>query len=38
MGMDIYAGTFTRYYASNWKTKAQQYGGSQWHGLSSHLS
>lgn len=25
MGMDIYAGTFTRYYARNWKTKAQQY-------------
>ena len=25
MGMDIYAGTFTRYYSRNWKTKAQQY-------------
>lgn len=25
MGMDIYAGTFTRYYARNWKTKAQQF-------------
>ena len=25
MGMDIYAGTLTRYYAQNWKTAAQQF-------------
>ena len=25
MGMDIYAGTFVRYYAKNWKTKSQQF-------------
>lgn len=25
MGLDIYAGTFTRYYAHNWKTVVQQY-------------
>lgn len=25
MGMDIYAGTFIRYYAQNWKTKTQQF-------------
>ena len=25
MGLDIYAGTFTRYYARNWKTVAQQF-------------
>lgn len=25
MGMDLYSGTFTRYYARNWKTKLQQW-------------
>lgn len=25
MGMDLYAGTLTRYYAHNWKTEAQQW-------------
>ena len=25
MGLDIYAGPFVRYYAKNWKTKAQQF-------------
>ncbi len=25
MGMDLYAGTFTRYYAGNWKTEAQKW-------------
>lgn len=25
MGLDIYAGTLTRYYTHNWKTKAQQF-------------
>lgn len=25
MGLDIYAGTYARYYARNWKTAAQQY-------------
>jgi hypothetical protein len=25
MGLDIYVGTFTRYYSSNWKTIVQQY-------------
>lgn len=25
MGLDIYAGTFTRYYAQNWKTITQQW-------------
>lgn len=25
MGMDLYAGTFTRYYARNWKTRLQQW-------------
>lgn len=25
MGMDIYAGTFTRYYARNWKTSVQKF-------------
>ena len=26
MGLDIYAGTLTRYYARNWKTSVQQWG------------
>jgi len=26
MGLDIYAGTLTRYYARNWKTAVQQWG------------
>lgn len=25
MGLDIYAGTLTRYYAQNWKTVSQQF-------------
>ena len=25
MGLDIYAGTLTRYYNHNWKTQAQQF-------------
>ena len=25
MGLDIYAGSFVRYYARNWKTVAQQF-------------
>lgn len=25
MGLDIYAGTLTRYYMNNWKTVAQQF-------------
>ena len=25
MGLDIYAGTLTRYYTNNWKTVAQQF-------------
>ena len=25
MGLDIYAGTLTRYYAHNWKTVVQQW-------------
>ena len=25
MGLDIYAGTLTRYYSHNWKTVVQQY-------------
>ena len=26
MGLDIYAGTLTRYYTQNWKTAVQQFG------------
>ena len=26
MGLDIYSGTLTRYYARNWKTSVQQWG------------
>ena len=26
MGLDIYAGTLTRYYSRNWKTSVQQWG------------
>jgi len=29
MGLDIYAGTLTRYYAQNWKTVTQQYAEEQ---------
>lgn len=29
MGLDIYAGTLTRYYMHNWKTKLQQLAGSK---------
>lgn len=29
MGLDIYAGTLTRYYAQNWKTVTQQYAEAQ---------
>ena len=25
MGLDIYAGTFVKYYAKHWKTKTQQF-------------
>lgn len=32
MGLDIYAGTLTRYYAKNWKTSAQQWA--EEHGYS----
>ncbi|SCI75021.1 Uncharacterised protein [uncultured Blautia sp.] len=27
MGLDIYAGTLTRYYSHNWKTVVQQWAG-----------
>ena len=26
MGLDVYAGTLTRYYSRNWKTIVQQWG------------
>ena len=34
MGLDIYAGTLTRYYAHNWKTVVQQW--SEEHGFAFH--
>ncbi|MBQ8596516.1 MAG: hypothetical protein IJ409_01880 [Lachnospiraceae bacterium] len=36
MGLDIYAGTFTRYYARNWKTKTQQF--CEEHGIEYSLT
>lgn len=34
MGLDVYAGTFTRYYARNWKTVVQKF--SEENGISYH--
>ncbi len=37
MGLDIYAGTLTRYYSHNWKTVVQQVGGGNgWSFQKSH--
>lgn len=35
MGLDIYAGTLTRYYTHNWKTAVQQFGEA--HGIPVHI-
>ena len=34
MGLDIYAGTLTRYYSGNWKTQAQQFAEANGMGFS----
>ena len=36
MGMDIYSGTLTRYYAQNWKTAVQLFAEENGWGLSAH--
>ena len=33
MGMDLYAGTLTRYYAHNWKTISQQWAEEHGYGF-----
>ena len=33
MGMDLYAGTLTRYYAHNWKTVGQQWAEENGYGF-----
>ena len=30
MGLDIYAGTLTRYYSHNWKNRCPAVGGEKW--------
>ena len=35
MGLDIYAGTLTRYYSRNWKTSVQQWG--EEHGMRVNI-
>ena len=34
MGLDIYAGTLTRYISGNWKTQLQQYAEANGHGYT----
>ncbi|MBR1750937.1 MAG: hypothetical protein IJ740_08695 [Ruminococcus sp.] len=35
MGLDIYAGTMTRYYSQNWKSTVQQWG--EEHGMQVNI-